>query len=361
MLEIEPHEAHALYGTGIPFVDIRESYERVLGRISGSDLRPDGVDAFEHCLQRAQHESSGIVVCASGVRSAAVVRLLAKHQHEHWYSLAGGIQAWSQAGFPVECDTLLTEQQRERYSRQLQLPDVGVSGQVRLLQSRVLVVGAGGLGSPVILYLAAAGVGIIGIADDDDVELSNLHRQIVHDTSAIGEPKVSSAARRARELNPDVDARPMIQRVDADTIEELLDAQWDVIVDCSDNFDTRYLLSDAAVRRGIPVVYGSIYRTDGQVAVLALPTGPCYRCLYPTPPGPGLAPNCADAGVLGVLPGIIGSMQANETIKLLLGIESSLRGGLLLYDALVPRMEMVLVQRRPECQGCGDDSGRASG
>lgn len=291
-------------------------------------------------------------MCATGVRSAAVTRELVRAGHPGWCSLAGGIVAWSSAGLPVLRDAGLTDEQHERYSRQLLLPDVGVAGQRQLLGSRVLVVGAGGLGSPVILYLAAAGVGTIGIVDDDRVESSNLHRQVIHDARAIGESKAASAGRRVRDLNPDVDVVASTSRVDDSNVDELLDATWDVIVDCSDSFATRYLLSDAAVVRSIPVVHGSIYRTDGQVAVLAPPLGPCYRCLYPVQASPALAPSCADAGVLGVLPGIIGSMQANETIKLLLGVRSELQGGLLLYDAIAPRLDVVRIPRRPGCPGC---------
>jgi molybdopterin/thiamine biosynthesis adenylyltransferase/rhodanese-related sulfurtransferase len=333
-------------------VDIRASHERVRGRIDGVRERGDADDPLELCLQLAAASPEGIVMCATGVRSEAVTRELVRAGHLGWCSLAGGIVAWSSAGLPVLRDAGLTDEQHERYSRQLLLPDVGVAGQLQLLRSRVLVVGAGGLGSPVILYLAAAGVGTIGIADDDRVEASNLHRQVVHDARSLGESKAASAARRARDLNPDIDAVSITTRVDDSNVYELLDATWDVIVDCSDSFATRYLLSDAAVARSIPVVHGSIYRTDGQVAVLAPPHGPCYRCLYPVQASPALAPSCADAGVLGVLPGIIGSMQANEAIKLLLGVHSELQGGLLLYDAIAPRLDVVRIPRRPGCPGC---------
>ena len=336
----------------MPIVDIRAPHERVRGRIEGVHERGDDDDPLELCLQLAALSSEGIVMCATGVRSEAVARELVRAGHSGWCSLAGGIEAWSSAGLPVLRDAALTDEQHERYSRQLLLPDVGVAGQLRLLRSHVLVVGAGGLGSPVILYLAAAGVGTIGIIDDDRVEPSNLHRQVIHDTQSLGESKALSAARRAGDLNPDVDSVAFAERIDGTNVDELLDAGWDVIVDCSDSFATRYLLSDAAVVRSIPVVHGSIYRTDGQVAVLAPPTGPCYRCLYPVPASPELAPSCADAGVLGVLPGIIGSMQANEVIKLLLGVRSELQGGLLLYDAVAPRLDVVRVPRRLDCPGC---------
>ena len=354
--EVEPHAAYRQWRSGVPVVDIRAPHERVRGRIEGAHERGHDEDPLELCLQLAMTSSAGIVMCATGVRSAAITRELSLAGHSGWRSLAGGIVAWSSADLPVLRDAALTDEQHERYSRQLLLPDVGVAGQLQLLRSRVLVVGAGGLGSPVILYLAAAGVGTIGIADDDRVEPSNLHRQVIHDTRSLGESKAASAARRARDLNPDVDALTFTDRVDDTNADELLDFGWDVIVDCSDGFATRYLLSDAAVVRSIPVVHGSIYRTDGQVAVLALPLGPCYRCLYPVQASPSLAPSCADAGVLGVLPGIIGSMQANEAIKLLLGVRSELQGGLLLYDAIAPRLDVVRVPRRPGCPGCGNRS-----
>lgn len=354
--EVEPRAAHLQARSGVPLVDVRAPHEQVRGRIQGARERGDGERALELCLRLAASAPDGIVVCATGVRSAAITRELSLAGFPGWRSLAGGIAAWTSAGLPVIRDDALTNEQHERYSRQLLLPDVGVAGQLRLLRSRVLVVGAGGLGSPVIMYLAAAGVGTIGIVDDDRVDTSNLHRQVIHDTRSLGEPKAASAARRARDLNPDVDAVAFNDRVDESSVGDLLESGWDVIVDCSDSFDTRYLLSDAAVVRAIPVVHGSIYRTDGQVAVLAPPLGPCYRCLYPVPASPALAPSCADAGVLGVLPGIIGSMQANEAMKLLLGVRSELRGGLLLYDAIAPRLDVVRVPRRPGCPGCADRS-----
>ena len=260
----------------------------------------------------------------------------------------------------------LDEAQRVRYSRHVLIPEIGVAGQERLLAANVLVVGAGGLGSPAALYLAAAGIGRLGIVDDDLVDESNLQRQVLHSTAALGEPKVASAERRVRELNPDVEVVPYRERLGADNVDGILDEGWEVIVDGADNFPTRYLLNDASVWHGIPVVHGSIFRFEGQATVFAPRTtlqqtvtksvgpGPCYRCLFPQPPPPELAPSCAEGGVLGVLPGVIGSIQGAETLKLVLGIGEPLVGRLLLYDALAGSFDEVSVRRDPGCPVCGD-------
>ena len=248
----------------------------------------------------------------------------------------------------------LTPEQRSRYSRHLLIPEVGEEGQQRLLDARVLLVGAGGLGSPASLYLAAAGVGTLGIVDADVVDESNLQRQVVHSTDRLGEPKVASAKRTLEALNPDVDVVPFQERLTSENIDRILADGWDVIVDGADNFPTRYLVNDASVWSGIPVVHGSIFRFEGQVTVFAPGVGPCYRCLFPQPPPPELAPSCAEGGVLGVLPGIIGSIQANETLKLILGRGDSLAGRLLLFDALGTTLDEVTVRRNPDCPVCGD-------
>jgi len=278
--------------------------------------------------------------------------------HEHGFedvvSLAGGITAWAAAGLPVELPGGLDDAQRIRYSRHVLIPEIGVAGQSRLLAASVLVVGAGGLGSPATLYLAAAGVGRLGIVDDDAVDETNLQRQVLHSTAALGEPKVESAERRVRELNPDVEVVAYHERLGADNVDRILDEDFEVIVDGADNFPTRYLLNDASVWHDIPVVHGSIFRFEGQATVFAPGTGPCYRCLFPQPPPPELAPSCAEGGVLGVLPGVIGSIQGAEALKLVLGIGEPLVGRLLLYDALAGSFDEVSVRRDPSCPVCGD-------
>jgi molybdopterin/thiamine biosynthesis adenylyltransferase len=278
--------------------------------------------------------------------------------HEHGFedvvSLAGGIAAWAEAGFPVEAPGGLDEAQRVRYSRHVLIPEIGVAGQQRLLSANVLVVGAGGLGSPAALYLAAAGIGRLGLVDDDAVDESNLQRQVLHSTAELGEPKVESAERRVRELNPDVEVVSYRERLSAANVDRILDQGWEVIVDGADNFPTRYLLNDASVWHAIPVVHGSIFRFEGQATVFAPGSGPCYRCLFPQPPPPELAPSCAEGGVLGVLPGVIGSVQGAEALKLVLGIGEPLVGRLLLYDALAGSFDEVSVRRDPSCPVCGD-------
>ena len=269
-------------------------------------------------------------------------------------SLTGGFTDWKRNGFEVETPHSLTPDQRRRYSRHLLIPEVGDAGQEKLLASRVLLIGAGGLGSPSSLYLAAAGVGTLGIVDADVVDDSNLQRQIVHSTDRLGEPKVLSAKRTLEALNPDVEVKTYEERLTSENVERILEDGWDVIVDGADNFPTRYLVNDASVWHRIPVVHGSIYRFEGQVTVFNPPEGPCYRCLFPTPPPPELAPSCAEGGVLGVLPGIVGSLQANEALKLLLGIGESLQGRLLLLDALGTTVDEVAVQRDPSCPVCGE-------
>lgn len=331
---------------------MREPAERELAWIDPSAASPLSAGLPSFPTEDAAVSVDRVVYCAVGARSLMVALRLRSDGHGRVYSLAGGISSWQDAGLPTQTAGALSASQAERYGRQIQLPGIGVAGQQRLLTSRVLVVGAGGLGSPVLLYLAAAGVGTLGIADDDDVSLSNLHRQVVHDTDAVGMGKVASAARRVRAVNPDVEVIAYTDRVDASTCGSVLDDEWDIIVDCTDNFSTRYLLNDAGIERGIPVVHGSIYRFDGQVTVFAPPIGPCYRCLFPTPPAATLAPNCAEAGVLGVLPGIVGSLQAAETIKLITGIGEPLVGRLMLYDALAPRTDIIQLARRAGCQSC---------
>ena len=260
-----------------------------------------------------------VLYCSAGSRSAFAAKTLGELGYTRVSSMAGGFVDWKRNGFEVQMPVALSPSQRARYSRHLLIPEVGEEGQRKLLDARVLLIGAGGLGSPALLYLAAAGVGTLGIVDADVVDDSNLQRQIVHATDRLGEPKVQSAKRTVEALNPDVAVVPYEERLTSENVERILLDGWDVIVDGADNFPTRYLVNDASVWHGIPVVHGSIYRFEGQVTVFHPGEGPCYRCLFPTPPPPELAPSCAEGGVLGVLPGIIGSLQASEALKLILG------------------------------------------
>jgi molybdopterin/thiamine biosynthesis adenylyltransferase/rhodanese-related sulfurtransferase len=353
VLEVDAERARALLGSDHPpaLVDIREEWELESGTIAGSEHIPMGEVGARLDAQRDGHI---VLYCAHGNRSLRLAKAMHEHGFEDVVSLAGGIVAWAEAGLPVEVPGGLDDAQRVRYSRHVLIPEIGVAGQERLLAANVLVVGAGGLGSPAALYLAAAGIGRLGIVDDDLVDESNLQRQVLHSTAALGEPKVESAERRVRGLNPDVEVVAYRERLSADNVDRILDEGWEVIVDGADNFPTRYLLNDASVWHGIPVVHGSIFRFEGQATVFAPGSGPCYRCLFPQPPPPELAPSCAEGGVLGVLPGVIGSIQGAETLKLVLGIGEHLIGRLLLYDALAGSFDEVSVRRDPDCPVCGD-------
>ena len=302
----------------------------------------------------ADHDRPIVVYCAAGNRSAFAAKTLAELGYTDVVSLAGGFTDWKRNGFPVDLVTGLDAPKRARYSRHLLIPEVGEAGQLRLLQSKVLLIGAGGLGSPASLYLAAAGVGRIGVVDADVVDESNLQRQIVHSTERLGEAKVDSAKRTIEALNPDVEVVAYKERLRSENVERILADGWHVIVDGADNFPTRYLVNDASIWHDVPVVHGSIYRFEGQVTVFKPGDGPCYRCLFPAPPPPELAPSCAEGGVLGVLPGIIGSLQASEALKLVLGIGEPLVGRLLLFDALTAEFNEVSIRRDPECPVCGE-------
>ena len=339
---------------GPVFLDVRDQDEWQEGHIPGAVHIPRSnlESRVEGLLP--DRESELVVYCAVGARSAFAAKSLGELGYTNVVSLAGGFTDWKRNGFDVVTTKGLTGPQRARYSRHLLIPEVGEAGQQRLLESRVLLIGAGGLGSPASLYLAAAGVGTIGIVDADVVDDSNLQRQIVHSTESLGEPKVLSAKRTIEALNPDVKVVPFQERLTSENVERILADGWDVIVDGADNFPTRYLVNDASVWHGIPVVHGSIYRFEGQVTVFKPNEGPCYRCLFPQPPPPELAPSCAEGGVLGVLPGIIGSIQASETLKLLIGAGDSLQGRLLLFDALATSFDEVSVRRDPDCPVCGE-------
>ena len=336
------------------FVDVREQSEWDEGIVPGAIHVPRG--QLESRIEGLVPDRSRelVLYCSVGSRSAFAAKTLAELGYENVVSLAGGFVDWKRNGYEVETPKSLSPGQRARYSRHLLIPEVGEAGQERLLRSRVLLIGAGGLGSPASLYLAAAGVGTLGIVDADVVDDSNLQRQIVHSTERLGEPKVLSAKRTIEALNPDVAVKPYEERLTSENVERILGDGWDVILDGADNFPTRYLVNDASVWHDIPVVHGSIYRFEGQVTVFKPQDGPCYRCLFPQPPPPELAPSCAEGGVLGVLPGIVGSLQANETLKLLLGIGDSLQGRLLLIDALATTVDEVSVKRDPACPVCGD-------
>jgi molybdopterin/thiamine biosynthesis adenylyltransferase/rhodanese-related sulfurtransferase len=353
--EIDATQARDRIESGEPVVvDVREQEEWDEGHIPGAVHVPRG--HLESRIERLAPDAARpvVVYCSQGNRSVFAAKTLEELGYEDVVSLTGGFTDWKRNGFPVQLQAGLDAPRRARYSRHLLIPEVGEEGQLKLLDSKVLLIGAGGLGSPASLYLAAAGVGRIGIVDADVVDESNLQRQIVHSTESLGEPKVESAKRTIEALNPDVEVVAYKERLTSENIERILADGWDVIVDGADNFPTRYLVNDASVWHKIPVVHGSIYRFEGQVTVFKPHEGPCYRCLFPTPPPPELAPSCAEGGVLGVLPGVIGSLQASEALKLALGIGEPLIGRLLLFDALAATFDEVKLRRDPDCPVCGE-------
>jgi len=336
-------------------VDVRGADEWAGGYIPGATLVPLR-ELTERIGDVVPDRAAPVVLyCAVGARSLRAAQALSDLGYERPVSIAGGIVDWMSRGYPSSLERTLDPDQRERYSRHLLIPEVGELGQLKLLDSSVLLIGAGGLGSPAALYLAAAGVGRLGIVDDDVVDESNLQRQVLHSTSRLGELKARSAKRTLEELNPDVDVVTIEERITSENVDAIFEQGWDVIIDGADNFPTRYLLNDAAVWHGIPIVHGSIFRFEGQATVFKPHEGPCYRCLFPQPPPPELAPSCAEGGVLGVLPGVIGSLQANEAIKLALGIGDPLIGRLMLFDALSASFTEVAIRRDPECPVCGDN------
>jgi sulfur-carrier protein adenylyltransferase/sulfurtransferase len=353
--EIDAVRAREVIDSDDPLIlDVREQDEWDEGHIPGAVHIPRG--NLESRIEAAAPDRSRriVVYCAAGNRSAFAAKTLEELGYEDIVSLSGGFTDWKRNGFSVELAKGLDAPKRARYSRHLLIPEVGEQGQLKLLDSKILLIGAGGLGSPASLYLAAAGVGRVGIVDADVVDESNLQRQIVHSTDRLGEAKVDSARRTIEALNPDVEVVTYKERLSSENIERILADGWEVIVDGADNFPTRYLVNDASVWHGIPVVHGSIYRFEGQVTVFKPGDGPCYRCLFASPPPPELAPSCAEGGVLGVLPGIIGSLQASEALKLALGIGEPLVGRLLLFDALAAEFNEVTIRRDPECPVCGE-------
>lgn len=341
-------------------VDIREREEFVQGHIPDAVFIPRGYLELQIEQHQPDRHAPVVLYCAGGVRSALAARNLKEMGYSHVISLAGGFNGWKNAGFAFRIPTVLTEDQRIRYSRHTLLREVGEAGQIKLLESKVLLIGAGGLGSPAAMYLAAAGVGTLGIVDFDVVDVSNLQRQLLHGTKDVGRPKVESAADRIRDINPDIKVIPHAVPLTSANALEIMGG-YDIIVNGSDNFPTRYLVNDACHMLGKPLVDGSIFMFEGQVTVYrpsepenGIEGGPCYRCLYPEPPAPGEVPSCSEAGVLGVLPGIVGSIQAIEVIKLILGIGEPLVGRLLLIDTLDMSFRTLKVQRNPDCPLCGD-------
>ncbi|MDQ1566519.1 MAG: sulfur-carrier protein adenylyltransferase/sulfurtransferase [Actinomycetota bacterium] len=353
--EITPEQAEQERGR-VTFLDVREADEHDQGTIPESVFIPRGNLEVQVEGKIPDKSTPLVVYCAGGARSAFAVKSLADLGYTDVVSMAGGFNQWKNEGRNWVTPQSLTAEQRNRYQRHLLLPEVGDAGQQKLLSSKVLLLGAGGLGSPAALYLAAAGVGTIGIIDMDVVDASNLQRQILHNMDRIGERKVDSAKKTLTALNPDVNVVTYDVRLGADNVLQIIDG-YDLIVDGTDNFPTRYLVNDASLLKRIPVIHGSIFRFEGQATVFAPYEGPCYRCLIPEPPPPELAPSCAEAGVLGVLPGIIGSIQAIEAIKVLLGLGDPLIGRLLAYDSLEQSFRTFKVNRDPNCPACGPNAG----
>ncbi len=343
------------------YLDVREKEEFRAGYIPGAISIPRGFLEIQVEGRLPDKSAKIVAYCAGGTRSALAAKTLAELGYTNVETANPGFVRWKDLGYPIETPPQLTEAQRDRYSRHLLLPEVGEVGQSKLLKAKVLLIGAGGLGAPASLYLAAAGVGTLGLVDADTVDASNLQRQVIHATSRVGMSKVDSAETVLKDLNPDVKVVGYKERIVSSNIERIF-GDYDVIVDGTDNFPTRYLVNDASVFLGKPVVHGSIFRFDGQLTTfvpesaakkLGIAAGPCYRCLYPEPPPPHLAPSCQEAGVLGILPGVVGLLQATEAIKLILGRGEPLVGRLLTYDSLKMKFRELKLRRNPECPVCG--------
>jgi sulfur-carrier protein adenylyltransferase/sulfurtransferase len=334
-------------------IDVREGDEWEQGYIPGAKWIPRGKLELRIEDTVADRDAEIVLYCAGGTRSALAARALKELGYTRVSSLAGGFGAWKKANLPTEKPFVFTPEQKSRYARHLMLPEVGEVGQAKLLQAKVLLLGAGGLGAPAGLYLAAAGVGTLGLVDDDVVDASNLQRQVIHSTRTVGVPKVESAKQTINALNPDVQVRTHQLRLSSENVLDVI-RDYDLVVDGTDNFQTRYLLNDASLILKKPVVNASIFQFEGQVTVFKPFEGPCYRCLYPEPPPPGMAPSCNEAGVLGVLPGVIGVLQATEAVKLILGIGKPLVGRLLQYDALNMKFREFKLPRDPKCVVCSE-------
>lgn len=351
--EIAPVELDGRLASEAVIIDVREPSEYEQGALPRAVLVPRGTLESTIATHAPDRDADIVLYCEVGARSALAAVTLTEMGYSRVSSLAGGFDRWKLEGMPWNKPDGLSNDQRTRYARHLRLPEVGEMGQQRLLDARVLLVGAGGLGSPAALYLAAAGVGTIGIIDFDVVDATNLQRQVLHNLDRIGESKVESARRTISGLNPDAKVEPYRERLSAANATDIM-SQYDVVIDGADNFPTRYLINDASLHLHIPVVHGSIYRFEGQVTVFAPFDGPCYRCLFPEPPPAHLAPSCEEGGVLGVLPGVIGSLQATEAIKLILTAGSSLIGRLVVYDALEGEFTQLNINRSAECPACSD-------
>jgi molybdopterin/thiamine biosynthesis adenylyltransferase/rhodanese-related sulfurtransferase len=358
-IDVGALDADLKNGKSPAVIDVREADEHAQGTIPNATHIPRGFLELRIEKTVANREAPVVVYCQSGTRSLFAARSLAELGYTNVKSLAGGFTGWKRAGLPWKMPLALRPDQEARYSRHTLIPEVGLAGQLKLLDAKVLCIGAGGLGSPSSMYLAAAGIGTIGVIDDDVVDASNLQRQILHSTERLGIPKVDSAEQTIRGLNPDVKVNKHQTRINSSNALELIGA-YDVVIDGADNFATRYLVNDSALKLGKPVVHASIFRFEGQITVFPGNGSPCYRCLYPQPPPAEEAPSCAEAGVLGVLPGIMGVLQATEAIKLILGLGDTLAGRLLVYDALKTRFRELKLRRDPKCPTCGDGVDRAA-
>jgi len=340
---------------GLILIDVRELDEWTQGKIDGSHHIPRGLLEFQVENVVMDRKAPIALTCAGGVRSVLAARSLQEMGYANVTSVAGGFGAWKNAGYSFSIPRVLDDAQRTRYSRHTVMPEMGEEGQLKLLDAKVLLIGAGGLGSPAAIYLAAAGVGTLGLVDFDVVDESNLQRQIIHNLNMVDLPKVDSAREAIANLNPDIKViGHKVQLTSENALDILRD--YDIVINGSDNFPTRYLVNDACVLLGKPLIDASIFRFDGQITVYDTANGgPCYRCLYPDPPPPGEVPSCAEGGVLGVLPGIIGSLQAVEAIKLILGLGHSLSGRALQYDALETEFREFRVRKDPHCPVCSED------
>ncbi len=351
---IDDVQAQMENGARPTLLDVREREEYREGHLEGSVPLPRGF--LEMRIEEAVPDKSASIVayCAGGVRSLIAARTLKEMGYENVTSMSGGYTAWKNAGYKWVADRQFTPDQITRYARHFTLPEVGEAGQAKLLDAKVLCVGAGGLGSPVALYLAAAGVGTIGIADHDTVDMSNLQRQILHTNDRVGMPKVQSAQMTLNALNPDVNVVQFQERLSSDNVMRIIDG-FDIVVNGCDNFPTRYLINDACIMAKKTLVDGSIFQFEGQVTVVDPTEGPCYRCLFPEPPPPGMAPSCAEAGVLGVLPGLVGCVQALEAMKIILGAGKPLVGRMMHFDTLSSEIRVLKLRKDPNCLVCSEN------